>query len=152
MSQREAATSLFYHYAAGSGPDAAVVPDALHMALKKPHWVPQELAELAADDAGVSPEEFVRTHADVEAYTSCDDEGDDFHECDFMSQFLGPTKWLHLTKEARELMDDGHFMIWKDVWKNPHGAVELADKTDGRVVVADAIRWSPSARNKPKED
>lgn len=31
-------------------------------------------------------------------------------------------------------------------------AVELSDKTDGRIVVADAIRWSPSAGNTRKED
>ena len=31
-------------------------------------------------------------------------------------------------------------------------AVELSDKTDGRVVVADAIRWLPSAGNTRKED
>lgn len=30
--------------------------------------------------------------------------------------------------------------------------VELSDKTDGRVVVADAIRWSPSAGNTRQED
>lgn len=30
-------------------------------------------------------------------------------------------------------------------------AVELSDKTDGRMVVADAIRWSPSAGNTSKE-
>jgi hypothetical protein len=31
-------------------------------------------------------------------------------------------------------------------------AVELSDKTDGQIVVADAIRWSPSAGHTRKED
>jgi len=94
----------------------------------KPRWVPWELAELAAEDMQISQEEFVKTFADVEAYTSCDDEADDFHECDFFGQYLGPTKWLHLTPEARASIDDIHFSIWRDVWSRPHGAVDLADK------------------------
>lgn len=58
-----------------------------------PDWVPMELVELAAEDSDMSLEEFVATFADAEAYTSCDDEGDDLHECDFFGQYLG-TFWI----------------------------------------------------------
>lgn len=93
-----------------------------------------ELIEVLAEDLSaskgeeISAEEFVSTYADVEAYTSCDDEGDDLHECDFFGQYLGPTKWLHLTPAAHESVDQIHFDIWKEVWKNPHGMVDVAEK------------------------
>ncbi|KAL7481684.1 hypothetical protein ACHAW6_008765 [Cyclotella cf. meneghiniana] len=93
-----------------------------------PDWVPMELVELAAEDSDMSLEEFVATFADAEAYTSCDDEGDDLHECDFFGQYLGPTKWLHLTPRAQKCVDQVHFTIWKDVWSHPHGMVDVADK------------------------
>lgn len=89
-----------------------------------------ELVELAADDVHLTPEEFVRLHADVEAYTSCDDDGDDFHECDSLGHYLGPLKWLRLTTRAYECVPgmDVHFEIWKDAWSRPREAVDLADK------------------------
>eukprot|EP01083_Nonionella_stella_P195853 721048_1 len=93
----------------------------------KPNWVPVELAELAAEDLQMTNEDFVQIYADIEAYTSCDDEGDDFHECDFFNNYLGPTKWLHLTPEAHRFIDEMHFCIWKDVWSHPHAAVDVAD-------------------------
>ncbi|KAL3797970.1 hypothetical protein HJC23_013208 [Cyclotella cryptica] len=93
-----------------------------------PAWVPMELIELAAEDSDMALEEFVTTFADAEAYTSCDDEGDDLHECDFFGQYLGPTKWLHLTPQAHKCVDQVHFTIWKDVWSHPHGMVDVADK------------------------
>lgn len=94
----------------------------------KPHWVPWELVELASDDMHMTEAEFVSAYADIEAYTSCDDEGDDLHECDGMAHYLGPTKWLHLTPNARDNIDDVHFKIWEEVWSRPHAAVDLADK------------------------
>eukprot|EP00571_Detonula_confervacea_P009416 CAMPEP_0172327102 /NCGR_PEP_ID=MMETSP1058-20130122/58632_1 /TAXON_ID=83371 /ORGANISM="Detonula confervacea, Strain CCMP 353" /LENGTH=305 /DNA_ID=CAMNT_0013044053 /DNA_START=383 /DNA_END=1301 /DNA_ORIENTATION=- len=93
-----------------------------------PHWVPMELVEIASEDLQINPKEFVQTYADIEAYTSCDDEGDDFHECDFFNNYLGPTKWLHLTPKAQQSIDEIHFRIWKDVWSHPRGAVDVADK------------------------
>lgn len=103
----------------------------------KPKWIPMELVELVCEgeDLTLTPQQFIRTYADIEAYTGCDDEGDDFHECDFFEQFLGPTKWVHLTPQAQVAGEDGdsvigdvHYKIWKDVWKNPSQAVDLADK------------------------
>jgi len=87
-----------------------------------------ELVELASEDLHITHEEFISTYADIEAYTSCDDEGDDFHECDFMNSYLGPTRWIHLTANAQKEIDDIHFSIWKDVWEYPHEAVDVADK------------------------
>ena len=95
---------------------------------KKPNWVPMELVELASEDLQMSHEEFIQHYADIEAYTSCDDEGDDFHECDFFKHYLGPTKWVHLTPEAKQEINDLHFSIWQDVWMYPHEAVDIADK------------------------
>ena len=95
---------------------------------KKPNWVPMELVELASEDLQMSQEEFIQHYADIEAYTSCDDEGDDFHECDFFKHYLGPTKWVHLTPEAKQEINDLHFSIWQDVWMYPHEAVDIADK------------------------
>ena len=87
-----------------------------------------ELVELASEDLQMSHEEFIQHYADIEAYTSCDDEGDDFHECDFFKHYLGPTKWVHLTPEAKQEINDLHFSIWQDVWMYPHEAVDIADK------------------------
>jgi len=116
------------HFAISDSTTATATADNSNNVPIKPHWVPWELAELAAEDMRISREEFVRTFTDVEVYTSCDDEGDDFHECDFFGQYLGPTKWLHLTNEARASVDDVHFSVWKDVWSRPHQAVDMADK------------------------
>lgn len=88
-----------------------------------------EIIELAAEDLQMPPSEFIQTYSDIEAYTSCDDDEDSLHECDFFGQYLGPTKWLHLTPLARECgVNRLHFEIWRDVWMNPHGSVEVADK------------------------
>ncbi|KAL7537404.1 hypothetical protein ACHAWF_005753 [Thalassiosira exigua] len=103
-----------------------------------PRWIPAELAELAAEDSSLSPAEFALRHADAEACTSCDDEGDDFHECDFFGQYLGPIKWIRLTDDAlrREVVGAAHVRIWEDVWSRPSGAVELAEK-----VAKDCLRY-----------
>lgn len=34
-------------------------------------------------------EEFITQYVDGEVYTSCDDEGDELHECDFFGMYLG---------------------------------------------------------------
>lgn len=55
---------------------------------------------------------------------------------------LGPTKWLHLTPSAHESVDQIHFTIWKDVWKNPHSSVDVADRVSKevmRLVTSDVI-------------
>ena len=36
-----------------------------------------ELVELASEDLQLTQDEFIQSYVDVEAYTSCDDEGDD---------------------------------------------------------------------------
>ena len=121
---------------------------------KPPRWVPYELIELASDDHDMSPSQFIKSHCDVEAYTSCDDDGDEFHECDFLRHYLGPTKWVRLAeasvdsdgknydsnrdkstsaeksdeKNNKFIIDKCHLSIWKDVWSHPHPAVDLADK------------------------
>mmetsp|Transcript_34165 Transcript_34165/g.71930 ORF Transcript_34165/g.71930 Transcript_34165/m.71930 type:complete len:370 (-) Transcript_34165:286-1395(-) len=94
----------------------------------RPSWVPWELVELASEDLSMTQQDFVQTYADIEAYTSCDDEGDEFHECDFFNNYLGPTKWLHLTPLAKNVIDEVHFAIWREVWTRPRVAVDLADK------------------------
>lgn len=101
-----------------------------------PRWVPWEVAELAADDLRATAAEFARTRADAEAYTSCDDEGDAVHECDTFGDYLGPTKWLHLTAAAHAAIDRIHLQIWKDVWSRPHPAVDVADR-----VTQDCMRY-----------
>jgi hypothetical protein len=93
-----------------------------------------ELIELLASEQHLTAEEFVGQYVDGEAYTSCDDEGDGLHECDFFGQYLGPTKWLHLTPSAHESVDQIHFTIWKDVWKNPHSSVDVADRVSKEVM------------------
>mmetsp|Transcript_10629 Transcript_10629/g.15777 ORF Transcript_10629/g.15777 Transcript_10629/m.15777 type:complete len:339 (-) Transcript_10629:125-1141(-) len=104
---------------------------------KKPQWVPMEIIELAAEDLAIPPSQFIQTYSDIEAYTSCDDDEDALHECDFFGQYLGPTKWVHLTPLA---IDSGvnrlHFEIWREVWQNPHGSVEVAD-----VVSKETLRY-----------
>lgn len=98
-----------------------------------------ELIEVAAEELNISQEDFIRSYADIEAYTSCDDEGDDFHECDFFKDYIGPTKWVHLTNKARDsssIINDIHYSIWKDVWSHPTCAVDLADK-----VSKDCLRY-----------
>ena len=95
---------------------------------QKPSWVPMEIIELAAEDLQIPPSQFIQTYSDIEAYTSCDDDEDPLHECDFFGQYLGPTKWLHLTPLAQESgVNRLHFEIWRDVWQNPHNSVEVAD-------------------------
>lgn len=119
---------------------AAAAAAATATKVGRPSWVPMELVELLAtsyedeDDhnAPRSLDEFVRKYTDVEAYTSCDDDADDFHECDFFGQYLGPTKWLHLTSDALDEEDnvdwDVHFRIWEDVWRYPRLWVDVADR------------------------
>lgn len=94
-----------------------------------PEWIPMELAELAAEDLKVTTDWFVGRFVDKEAYTSCDDDEDDVHECDEFGQYLGPTKWLHLRPEAYRdhVIDEAHFIIWRDVLCRPHSMVNVAD-------------------------
>jgi hypothetical protein len=93
-----------------------------------------ELIELLASEQEMLTTEFVKAYVDGEAYTSCDDEGDGLHECDFFGQYLGPTKWLHLTPIAHESIDQVHFTIWQDTWKNPHASVDVADRVSREVL------------------
>ena len=117
--------------------NTATTDDNTRKVQTKPNWVPMELVELVAtEELQISPEEFIQNYADIEAYTSCDDEGDDFHECDFFKHYLGPTKWLHLTPRAHQSIDAMHFDIWKDVWSHTQNAVDLADK-----VSKDCLRY-----------
>lgn len=100
----------------------------------KPSWVPMELIEFLASEQHLTSEEFIVQYVDGEAFTSCDDEGDGLHECDFFGQYLGPTKWLHLTPLAHKAVDQIHFTIWEDAWKNPHSSVDVADKVSKEVM------------------
>jgi len=91
-----------------------------------------EIIELAASDLHIPPSQFLTHYSDIEAYTSCDDDEDSLHECDFFGQYLGPTKWVHLTPVALRGEGGGvvnrlHFEIWKEVWERPSGSVEVAD-------------------------
>ena len=89
-----------------------------------------EIIELAASDLQIPSSQFLTHYSDIEAYTSCDDDQDSLHECDFFGQYLGPTKWVHLTPLAAEgggVVNRLHFDIWKEVWEDPHGSVEVAD-------------------------
>jgi len=110
----------------GSGGSGGMVLSNNSHHTKQPQWIPMELVELASEDLQLTQEQFIQYYVDVEAYTSCDDEGDDFHECDIFQQYLGPTKWVHLTPDA--MINDVHLDIWKDVWSHPHMAIEMADK------------------------
>ena len=92
-----------------------------------------ELVELASEDLQLTRDEFIYSHVDIEAYTSCDDTGDSFHECDFFQQYLGPTKWVHLmtnptADDDTTIINEIHLDIWKDVWSHPHEAIDVADK------------------------
>lgn len=103
-------------------------------AVLKPEWVPMELISILASDKSMNVEDFISLYVDGEVYTSCDDEGDELHECDFFGMYLGPTKWLHLTSEAHNCIDQIHFKIWQDVWANPHSSVDVADKVSKKVL------------------
>lgn len=48
-----------------------------------------ELISVLASEQSMQVEEFILTYVDAEAYTSCDDEGDELHECDFFGMYLG---------------------------------------------------------------
>jgi hypothetical protein len=65
----------------------------------KPAWVPMELIEILASDCEIPLGEFVTRYVDGEAYTSCDDEGDELHECDFFGQYLGTCLFLLIRLE-----------------------------------------------------
>jgi hypothetical protein len=117
-------TTPFYLDSTSTSSSSGMVSENSH--LTKPQWIPMELVELASEDLHLTQDEFIQSYVDVEAYTSCDDEGDDFHECDFFQHYLGPTKWVHLTPDA--MINDVHLDIWKDVWSHPHEAIDVADK------------------------
>ena len=55
----------------------------------KPEWVPMELISILASEKSMNVEDFISIYVDGEVYTSCDDEGDDLHECDFFGMYLG---------------------------------------------------------------
>jgi len=100
------ASSLHYaidNLGGGGGDGTTITPSSsTTTAQQKPSWVPMEIVELAAEDLQIPPSQFIQTYSDIEAYTSCDDDEDPLHECDFFGQYLGPTKWLHLTPLAQE--------------------------------------------------
>ena len=84
--------TLLHYVTATDDAAGSAIPDA-HPTI--PSWVPMELIELAAEEQNLSPSSFISQYADVEAYTSCDDEGDDLHECDFFGQYLGEYLYIH---------------------------------------------------------
>jgi hypothetical protein len=55
----------------------------------KPEWIPMELISILASEKSMDVEEFITQYVDGEVYTSCDDEGDELHECDFFGMYLG---------------------------------------------------------------
>ncbi len=84
-----ATSPLHYVTSKGSLSTSCTKNGVPNKAIHAPAWVPMELIELASEDLSISPSEFVSRYADIEAYTSCDDDGDDLHECDFFGQYLG---------------------------------------------------------------
>ncbi len=94
-----------------------------------------EIIELASSDLQISPSQFLQDYTNIEAYTSCDDDDDELHECDFFGQYLGPTKWVHLTPLAiAEKVNRWHFEIWREVWEKPSGSVVIADLVSKEVL------------------
>lgn len=59
-----------------------------------------------------------------------------------LNVILGPTKWLHLTPIAHESIDQVHFTIWQDTWKNPHASVDVADRVSREVLRSVALSAS----------
>ncbi len=94
-----------------------------------------EIIELASSDLQISPSQFLQDYTNIEAYTSCDDDDDELHECDFFGQYLGPTKWVHLTPVGiAEKVNRWHFEIWREVWEKPSGSVVIADLVSKEVL------------------
>ena len=94
-------------------------------------WITLETAQRVANDMlHISVEEFEFQFADVEAYTSCDDEGDGLHECDFIEDFFQPTKWIHLRPDIKEALASSVAMTPSedDVWGQPANLISLADQ------------------------
>jgi hypothetical protein len=48
-----------------------------------------ELISILASEKSMDVEEFIIKNVDGEVYTSCDDDGDELHECDFFGMYLG---------------------------------------------------------------
>ena len=93
-------------------------------------WITLETAQKCAHDMHMSVEEFEYKYADVEAYTSCDDEGDGLHECAFIEDFFEPTKWIHLRPDIKEALGSSVVMTPSedDVWSQPANLISLADQ------------------------
>ena len=73
-------TSLLYTTSSGNSSSDRInrsVYSSSGQSSAKPHWIPMELVELASEDLQLTQDEFIQSFVDVEAYTSCDDEGDD---------------------------------------------------------------------------
>jgi len=137
--QQQQVSSSSLHYTSNADNTNEAIVGGTTTTQSKPQWVPMEIIELAASDLHIPPSQFIQQYSDIEAYTSCDDDEDSLHECDFFGQYLGPTKWVHLTPVAREggeVVNRLHFEIWRDVWERPHGSVEVAD-----VVSKETLRY-----------
>lgn len=93
-------------------------------------WITLETAQKCANDMHMTVEEFEYNYADVEAYTSCDDEGDGLHECAFIEDFFEPTKWIHLRPDIKEALGSSVVMTPSedDVWSQPANLISLADQ------------------------
>mmetsp|Transcript_3612 Transcript_3612/g.10275 ORF Transcript_3612/g.10275 Transcript_3612/m.10275 type:complete len:351 (+) Transcript_3612:57-1109(+) len=93
-------------------------------------WITLETAQSVAHDMHISVEEFEYKYADVEAYTSCDDEGDELHECAIIEDFFHPTKWIHLRPDIKETLGSSVTMTPSedDVWSQPANLISLADQ------------------------
>ena len=93
-------------------------------------WITLETAQKCASDMHMSVEEFEYMYADVEAFTSCDDEGDGLHECAFIEDFFEPTKWIHLRPDIKEALGSSVVMTptEDDVWSQPANLISLADQ------------------------
>ena len=69
----------------------------------KPEWVPMELISILASETSMNVEDFISIYVDGEVYTSCDDEGDDLHECDFFGMYLG--EYMQILLFMRQRLD-----------------------------------------------
>ena len=93
-------------------------------------WITFETAQRVAHDMHIPVEEFEYKYADVEAYTSCDDEGDGLHECAFIEDFFQPTKWIHLRPDIKEALGSSVAVTPSegDVWSQPANLISMADQ------------------------
>mmetsp|Transcript_36344 Transcript_36344/g.79534 ORF Transcript_36344/g.79534 Transcript_36344/m.79534 type:complete len:360 (+) Transcript_36344:70-1149(+) len=104
-------------------------------------WITFETAEKAARGMNISVQEFEYKYADVEAYTSCDDEGDGLHECDLIEDFFHPTKWLHLRSDIRAALGRIDTAAKTpptedEIWSQPSTLIALAD-----TITKETTKW-----------